>query len=95
MLGWQPPRSGLVLSPIKLNGDLILFILFFLIYLNFTPKAESFVYTICGVLKSFQKESPTRYSSHHRLDADYQTLLLEVVVQFQILLVGVYTIYKR
>jgi hypothetical protein len=50
MLGWQPPRSGLVHSPIKRNGVLIYLVMRVPIYLNLTSKAESFVYTICGIV---------------------------------------------
>ena len=40
----------------------------------------------------FEKESHTRYSSHHRLNAEHPALLLEVIALLKILLVTLDTI---
>jgi hypothetical protein len=77
------------------NKELVYLVLIFPIYLIFKSEDRKFVDTICGIRRSFIKASLTRYSAHHRLDAERPALLLEVVAQLKILLVAIFIPYKK
>jgi len=64
------------LSPIKMNGNLINWILLIPIYLIFKFEAESLIFTRCGIVENLKKVSFSRYFSHPWNDVDRSPVLL-------------------